>query len=402
MRARQGSWMAWLALSVLAAGCSGGNDGADAGEGAAAASVRGVTDAEIVLGTYTDLSGPTAIWGVGATNGARMRFDEVNAAGGVHGRRIRYVVEDMSYQLPKAMQAFNKLVNRDRIFAMLLAVGTPMNNAIMPQQFAAGVPNLFPISGGRQMVEPFHRLKFAQRGIYYNEVRAGVKYFVEQEGKRSICIIHHDSEYGQEIVDATEDQAAALGMEVMARAAHKPTESEFTAAVLRLKQAGCDLVTMATVHRDTILILDTAHKMGWEGVAWVGNNAAYGQVIADCKGCDGYYAFVHMAKLYPEDEKSAQVQAWWDGYMARYDAEPDLAAMEGYRAADLTVLALERAGRELTVDALVGALESIAEYTDIFGHRLSFSAENHEGVHESVLSQVRDGRFVVLAESVTY
>lgn len=400
MRALQGFWMASLVALLLAAGCSGGNGGADGGEGAAP--VRGVTDSEIVLGAYTDLSGPTAIWGVGATNGARMRFDEVNAAGGVHGRMIRYVVEDMSYQLPKAMQAFNKLVNRDRIFAMLLAVGTPMNNAIMPQQFAAGVPNLFPISGGRQMVAPFHRLKFAQRGIYYNEVRAGVKYFVEQEGKRSICIIHHDSEYGQEIVDATEEQAAALGMEVVARAAHKPTESEFTAAVLRLKQAGCDLVTMATVHRDTILILDTAHKMGWEEVAWVGNNAAYGQVIADCKGCDGYYAFVHMAKLYPEDEKSPQVQAWWDGYLARYDAEPDLAAMEGYRAADLTVLALERAGRELTVDALVSALESIAEYRDIFGHRLSFSPENHEGVHESVLSQVRDGRFIVLAESVTY
>ncbi len=399
MTALHGSWVAWLALPLLVAGCSGGEDAADAG---GATLVRGVTDSEIVLGTYTDLSGPTAIWGVGATNGARMRLDEVNAAGGVHGRQIRYVVEDMSYQLPKAMQAYNKLVNRDKIFGMLLAVGTPMNNAIMPQQFAAGVPNLFPISGGRQMVEPFHRLKFAQRGIYYNEVRAAVRYFVEQEGKRNICIIHHDSEYGQEIVDATEEQAAALGMEVVARAAHKPTESEFTAAVLRLKQAGCDLVTMATVHRDTILVLDTAHKMGWEGVAWVGNNAAYGQVIADCKGCDGYYVFVHMAKIYPDDEKSPAVQAWWDGYVARYDAEPDLAAMEGYRAADLTVLALERAGRDLTVDTLVAALESIADYRDIFGHRLSFSPENHEGVHESVLSQVRDGRFVVLAESVTY
>ena len=398
MRVLNGWRLAWLVLPALMAGCS-GDEAADAG---GAASVRGVTDDEIVLGSYTDLSGPTAIWGVGATNGARMRFDAVNAAGGVHGRRIRFVVEDMAYQLPKAMQAYNKLVNRDRIFAMLLAVGTPMNNAIMPQQFEAGVPNLFPISGGRQMVAPFHRLKFAQRGIYYNEVRAAVRHFVQQEGKRSICIIHHDTEYGQEIVDAAEEQAAALGMEVVARAAHKPTESEFTAAVLRLRQAGCDLVTMATVHRDTILILDTAHKMGWEGVAWVGNNAAYGQVIADCKGCDGYYAFVHMAKIYADDEKTPQVQAWWDQYIARYDAEPDLAAMEGYRAADLTVLALQRAGRDLTVDALVAAIESIADYRDIFGHRLSFSAQKHEGVSESVLSQVRNGRFVVLAESVTY
>ena len=391
-----------LGLSLLLfGGCTGGEQAADEA-GPSAPAVRGVTDTEIVLGSYTDLTGPTAIWGVGATNGARMRFAEANAAGGVHGRQIRFVVEDTSYQLPKAIQAYNKLVNRDRIFAMVLAVGTPMNNAIMPQQFAAGVPNLFPVSGGRQMVQPFHPMKFTQRGIYYDEVRAGVKYFVEREGRRNVCIIHHESDYGQEIVDATEDQAAAMGLEVQERAAHKPTESEFTAAVLRLRSAGCDLVTMATVHRDTILVLDTARKMGWEGVAWVGNNAAYGQVIADHESGEGYYAFVHMAKIYADDEKSPEVQAWWDRYVQRYGAEPDLAAMEGHRAADLVVLALQQAGRELTAEALISSIESITDYQDIFGYKVSFGPDKHGGVSESVLSQVQDGRFVVLAESISY
>ena len=389
-----------LAWTLALMGCTGGDDGQDAG--GSAPEVRGVTDTEIVLGSYTDLSGPTAIWGVGATNGARMRFDQANAEGGVHGRLIRFVVEDITYQLPKAIQAANKLINRDNIFAMLMAVGTPMNNAIMPQQFEAGVPNLFPISGGRQMVEPFHPLKFTQRGIYYDEVRAAVRHFVENEGKRKVCIIHHDSDYGQEIVDAVEDQLAAMGMQAVARAAHKPTESEFTAAVLRLRQAECDMVAMATVHRDTILVLDTARKMGWDDVAWVGNNAAYGQVIADHESGEGYYAFVHMAKIYPDDEKSPAVQAWWDRYVALYGDEPGLAAMEGYRAADLTLLALENAGRELTVDGLLKGVEAITDYTDIFGYPVSFSPERHGGVRQSVLSQVRDGRFVVLAEAVSY
>ena len=389
-----------LAWTLALMGCTGGDDGRDAG--GSAPEVRGVTDTEIVLGSYTDLSGPTAIWGVGATNGARMRFDQANAEGGVHGRLIRFVVEDITYQLPKAIQAANKLINRDNIFAMLMAVGTPMNNAIMPQQFEAGVPNLFPISGGRQMVEPFHPLKFTQRGIYYDEVRAAVRHFVENEGKRKVCIIHHDSDYGQEIVDAVEDQLAAMGMQAVARAAHKPTESEFTAAVLRLREAECDMVAMATVHRDTILVLDTARKMGWDDVAWVGNNAAYGQVIADHESGEGYYAFVHMAKIYPDDEKSPAVQAWWDRYVALYGDEPGLAAMEGYRAADLTLLALENAGRELTVDGLLKGVEAITDYTDIFGYPVSFSPERHGGVRQSVLSQVRDGRFVVLAEAVSY
>ena len=165
-----------LGAGLLAVAC--GNAGSAAGA-ASVAQNRGVTDNEIILGVATDLSGPTAIWGVGATNAARMRFDRVNTAGGVHGRQIRYVVEDTSYQIPRAISAANKLINRDNILAMVLAVGTPINNAVMPIQFEANVPNLFPISGGRQMVEPFHPLKFTQRGIYYDEVRASVKYFFE-------------------------------------------------------------------------------------------------------------------------------------------------------------------------------------------------------------------------------
>ena len=388
---------ALLALPLLLAGCPGGEPEDDA-----AVATRGVTDDEIVLGTYTDVSGPIAIWGVGVVNGARMRLDEANEAGGVYGRRIRFVVEDTSYQVPRAIQAANKLINRDNILAMILSVGTPTNNAVMPQQFEQGVPNLFPVSGARAMVEPFHPMKFSQHGIYYDEVRAAVKYFVEREGRSAVCAIYHDTDYGLEIRDAVEDQVREMGLEVAAEAAHKPTESEFTGAVLRLRNAGCDLVLMGTVHRDTILVLDTARKMGWTGVAWVGNNAAYGQVIADQESGEGYYAFVHMARLYPDDEKSPEVQAWWDRYMALYDVEPGLPAMEGYRGADLVVEALKNAGPDLTVESLLDGVEAIADYTDIFGYKVAFSAENHKGATESALSQVRNGRWVVLEQSISY
>lgn len=375
-------------------GCGGGADDAQ--------TTRGVTDTEILLGSHTDLSGPAAIWGVGVTNGARMRFEQVNEAGGVHGRKIRFIVEDTSYQLLKAIDAAKKLMNRDEIFAMLMGVGTPMNNSIMPTLFEEGIPNLFPVSGGRQMVEPFHRLKFSQHGIYYDEVRAAVKYFVEEKGRSRICVIHIDNDYGVEIIEGAQDQAQAMGLELVEVSAHKPTETEFTAAILRLKGANCDLVLMGTVHRDTILVLDTARKMGWEGVDWVGNNAAYAQVIAEQPSGEGYYCFVHMAKIYADDEMTPAVKQWWDTYIEQYGSEPGLAAMEGYRGADLTIEALQRAGPDLTTDALVSALESINDYTDIFGYKVSFGPDKHSGATESVLSQVRDGRWVALEQSISY
>ena len=363
---------------------------------------RGVNDTEVVLGVYTDLSGPTAIWGVGATNAARMRFDEVNANGGVHGRQIRYVVEDTSYQVPKAMSAANKLVNRDDVLAILMGVGTPLNNAIMPMLFENGVLNLFPISGGRQMVEPFHPLKFTQRGIYYNEVRAAVKYFVESKGRTTPCVIYQDTDYGLEILEGATDQAEAMGLSIAEVSAHKPTDSEFTAAILRLKSASCDFMLMGTIHHDTILVLEAARKMGWEGVDWIGNNAVYAQVIAEQESGQGFYSFVHMARLYADDEMSPQVKAWWDRYIELYGEEPGLPAMEGYRGADLTVLALEKAGPNLTTDSLAKAVESITDYTDIFGYPVSFGPEKHSGATESILSQVQEGRWVTLEQAISY
>jgi branched-chain amino acid transport system substrate-binding protein len=390
-----------IVLVLLLAGCGRGGE-APVESDRTGAAVRGVTDTEIVIGSHTDLVGPTAIWGVGSINGARMRFDEVNAAGGIHGRRIRFVVEDSQYQVPRAIQAANKLINRDRIFAMLLAIGTPMNNAVMTQQFEAGVPNIFPLTGARSMVEPLHPMKFTQRGIYYDEIRAAVRYFVEERGRERVCVIYQDTEYGQEILEAVQDQLAVMDRSLVESSAHHPTQTEFTAAILRLRRGGCDLVLLGTVHRDTVLVLEAARKMGWTDADWVGNNATYAQVIAEAEAGQGYYAFVHMARLYADDDMSPVVRDWWDRYVGRFGEEPDLGAMEGYRAADVLVLALERAGRELNLERFLAALESIDDYQDIFGYRLSFGQGKHSGAHESVLSQVQNRRWVKLEQAITY
>jgi len=122
-----------------------------AGVAAAQKEQRGVTKTEIVLGMHTDLSGPAATYGVSSSNAVKMRFDEVNEKGGIQGRKIRLIVEDTQYQVPRAVQAGAKLINRDHIFAMVAGLGTPMNNALFKDQFEAGVPNLFPLSAARSM-----------------------------------------------------------------------------------------------------------------------------------------------------------------------------------------------------------------------------------------------------------
>jgi len=100
--------------------------------GAFAETQRGVTDTEILVGTITDLSGVTAVQGVNNANAVRLAFDEVNEKGGINGRKIHYIVEDSQYQVPRAVQAINKLINNDGVFMTIEDGGTPMNNATFP------------------------------------------------------------------------------------------------------------------------------------------------------------------------------------------------------------------------------------------------------------------------------
>ena len=95
----------------------------------ASAQQRGVTATEVTFGMPTDLSGVAATYGVSSSNGVKMRFEEANEAGGIYGRKLKVIVEDQGYQVPKAVQACNKLINRDKVFAFVAPLGTPMNNA---------------------------------------------------------------------------------------------------------------------------------------------------------------------------------------------------------------------------------------------------------------------------------
>jgi branched-chain amino acid transport system substrate-binding protein len=270
----------------------------------AAATTRGVTDTEIIIGTMTDLSGVTAVQGVNNANAMRMAFDDVNARGGIHGRKIRWIVEDMEYIVPKAVQAMNKLLNRDNIFFALGNGGTPHNAAVMPSMFEKNVPNVFPLTCARSMYEPFNRLKFGQFSSYYDQMRAGVKHFVEVNGKKTVGSMYQDTDFGRDVHAGVVAQLQAMGLKLAAETSHRPTDSDFNAAVQRQHEAGCDLICMGTIVKDTTLILQTIRKIDWN-VDCCGQFASYSTAVAEAPGepAEGFYAMAPALYRYPDDPK---------------------------------------------------------------------------------------------------
>ncbi len=364
----------------------------------------GVTATEIVLGSHTALSGPVSAWGVGATEGARMRYEEANEKGGVHGRKIKLIVEDHGYQVPRAVQAANKLINNDKIFAMVGALGTPMNNAVFGEQFAKGVPNLLPFTAARSMVEPHHPLKFAQFSSYYDQVRAATKHFVEKEGKKKVCTMYQDTDFGHEVRDGVRDQAKASKIEVAAEASYGPADTEFVAPISKLKAAECDLVVMGSIIRDSIQPVGTAKKLGWTGVTFVGQAASYDPIVAGAPGgiMEGFYSGTGMPFAYP-DTSGEQVKAWAAKYKAKTGQDPNSAAQYAYAGSDLILKALEAAGKDLTRAKFIAALESIKDYKSMFpGPAISYGPQRHQGSNATFLAKVEGGRWKVVAENLMY
>jgi branched-chain amino acid transport system substrate-binding protein len=368
----------------------------------ASAQTRGVTQGEIVLGMPTDLSGPAATYGVSSSNAVKMRIDEINAAGGIHGRKLRVVVEDHGYQVPKAVQACNKLINRDNVFAFVGALGTPMNNACFKDQLAANVPNLFPLSAARSMYEPFHRLKFYGAASYVDQIRSGINYFVKEKGRKTVCVMYQDTDFGKEILEGAEQQAKKLGIKIAETAAHKPTDQDFTASITKLKGANCDLIALGTIVRDSIVPYVTARKMGWADVDFVGSAASYDLVVGAAQGTEGFYG-MGLTEIPYADSPVETVKAFVAAYKAKYNIDPNIGAVYGYVAADLAVTGLKNAGPNLTLDSFVKGMESIRNYKDIFnGPEVNFGPDIRQGANSSFLAQVKGGRWTRVTQPLGF
>jgi branched-chain amino acid transport system substrate-binding protein len=363
---------------------------------------RGVTPTEVTFGMHTDLSGVAATYGVSSSNGVKMRFEEVNEAGGIAGRKLKVIVEDQGYQVPKAVQACNKLINRDKVFAFVAPLGTPMNNACFKDQFAAGVPNLFPLSAARSMYEPFERLKFYGAASYVDQIRAGIQYFVKNKGVKRVCVMYQDTDFGKEILEGAELQTKKLGIEIVEKTAHKPTDSDFTAPITKLREAKCDLIAMGTIVKDSIVPYTTARKAGWNDVIFLGSAAVYDLVVGAAPGMDGFYG-MGLTEMPYADSEHPKVKAFVEAYKKKWNIDPNIGAVYGYVAADLTVQGLINAGKDLTTDSFVKGLEAIKDYHDIFnGPPVSFGPNIRQGANSSFLAEVKGGRWTRVTQPIGF
>ncbi|RQO61251.1 ABC transporter substrate-binding protein [Variovorax sp. KBW07] len=364
---------------------------------------QGIGKGEIKLGTIVDLSGPAASYGKALRNGLQLRFDELNEQGGIQGRKVKLVVEDSGYDPKKSVLAAQKLINQDKVFLLTSVLGTAPSLAAMPLQLEKNVISFLPVSAAREMYEPVNRLKFAFFATNYDQMRTAAPRLVKEQGLKKPCVIYQDDDFGQEVLRGSEAGLKLVNMELVEKTSYKRGATDFSSQVARMKAAGCDLVMMGTVIRETVGTIAEARKTGFNPV-FVTSSAAYSDLIHKLggKNMDGLYAIMTAQHPYLDDA-SPQVRAWANKYKDRFGDEPNTFAVYGYYGADAFARAALKAGPDLGTDSFIKAMDSIVIPRDIFGApEASFTATKRLGSPYSRLSQIQDGKWKVVSDYVGF
>src|SRR6478609_8564716 len=344
---------------------------------------QGISANEIVVGTHQDLSGPIKVWGVPVSNGMKMASEEVNAAGGINGRKIRLVVEDSGYDPKKAVLASQKLIERDKIFAMVGPMGSPTVLAAQDILLDAGVLQLFPLTAAEftfkfDQAKPQERLKFNNLLPYVESTRAALKYMMETKNFKKPCIMHQDDEYGKNVLDGFTQQLEAMKITPASITSYKRGASDFSAQVAKMKSDGCDMVLLGTVIRETIGAMSEARKLGWD-VTFLGATPTNVLEVPTLgkEAVEGLYAASGFEIPY-EDTAKGKVKDWLANYKKMFDTSANTQAIIGYNAIQTFAFYVEKAGKDLTGQKLLDSLESGEKFLDIFNSPpTKFSKTDH-------------------------
>ena len=370
------------------------------GQAHAQNSNQGVSKNEIVLGSIQDLSGPLAGFGKQVRMGLMLRVDEINEQGGINGRKIKLIVEDSAYDPKKAVLAAQKLVNQDKIFAMVAHIGTAQNLAAMPVQFEKNVINFFPVTAAREMYEPLHRLKYSFAATYYDQMRMTLPKLVKEKAAKKVCALYQDDEFGLEVLRGAEEGLKEAGLPPMAeKTSYKRGATDFSSQVQKLQASGCDFVALGTIIRETIGTIGTARKLGYNPT-FLGSSAAYTDLIHKLGGAamNGLYA-THTAAHPYLDDASKNVNFWANKYKTKFNEDPTVFSVYGYQAMDIFASAVQKAGPNLNTDAFIKAMDSSKIPADMFGSpEMSFTATKRLGNNVSRMSQIVDGRWKVMTD----
>ncbi|HXX33283.1 MAG TPA: ABC transporter substrate-binding protein [Thermodesulfobacteriota bacterium] len=360
--------------------------------------VRGVTDTEVIIGQTGPQTGPAALWG-SVARGSGLFFKGLNDEGGIHGRKIKYILRDDGYQPPKTRAIATEFVEQIGIFGVVGCVGVGPGMAVRDYYTENKVVMVsFGSSGVTNWIKPFNRYIFATYPLYVDEARGLTQYLFEQMKLTKVAMFYQNDDYGKQGLEGVESYEKEKGLKLVASVSAEVTERDLSSHALKLKSSGAEAVIMWAMPTHAALLLTECAKIGFKPHWATSSTLSDGPLMMQItKGL--WAGMINSFPIEPPDSNSplmVKYRAWHQKY------EPNERwgsyYYSGIAYAEPLAEGLRRAGRTLTPETFIKAMETLRDWRGIAGP-FTFTSTDHQGAKYVYYAQVQpDGSMKKLTD----
>jgi len=381
-----------LLLLVVHAGC-----GQQPNSAQVSAQTTGVSDTEILIGSSLDITGPAAFLGAQAVQGMQTYINHINQRGGVHGRQIRLITYDDHYDPANSVANTQKLINEDKVFALTSYVGTPTAAKIVPMVEEARIPLVGLLTGATFLREPFKRYIVNIRASYHAEGGEVVRHFVEDLGFTRIAVFYQYDQFGFDGLTGTEIALERYGLKPAAKGSYVRNTEDVEDAVVAISGSDAQAVIMVGTYgpcaKFVKLVKQRKYGLLFHAMSFVGS-----EELAKILGPEAEGVIITQVMPPPWETALLPAAELYSRLLASYypAGKPSFAGFEGFINTMVLIEGLNRAGRALTREGLIEAIESIHQYSLGIANALTYSSTNHQGLQRVYFTEIRDGKLTLL------
>ncbi|MDS1029846.1 ABC transporter substrate-binding protein [Bacillota bacterium LX-D] len=381
-------WMGLLVVAILGAtllvtGCS----KQEAKEGGDAA--KGDT---IKVGINYELSGAVATYGTNTKNAILLAFDEINAAGGVNGKKIEAVVLDNKSDSAEALSVSTKLVSQEKVIAQMGPATSGACLSVIPVITQGKIPLIATAATNLDVtVDPQTKQTrdFVFRTCFTDppQAIAGANFAANDLKVKKVAIYYDNTnDYSKGLYKVFKEEIAKLGGTVVAEEGFTADDQEFRPTLTKFKNAGAELIYIPAYYEKVAKIISQAREIGITA-PFLGADGWDSPDLVKIAGKDALNG-TYFTNHYSSNDPSEKVQKFVKAYEAKYNKVPDSFAALGYDAAYLLADAIKRANSTDPI-AIKDALAQTKDFDAVTG-KLSFD-EKHNPIKEITIIELKNG-----------
>ena len=335
------------------------------------------TDQPLVLGQSAAFSGPSAQLGQQYHLGAQLYFEKLNASGGINGRQVVLKKLDDGYE-PERCAANTRQFISEGVFALFGYVGTPTSMAALPLVTEAKLPFFAPLTGAQALRDPYSRFVVHVRASYFDETAAIVKQ-TTSVGIHKLAVFHQNDGYDQAGLEGVKRALAALKLEPVAVGTVERNSTDVSAALAVILSKSPEAIVQVGTYRACAVFIRLARKAGFMGtfynVSFVGTQALLDELGAMASG-----VVVSQVMPFPYSPVSPISTDYLNALKAESNrgVSPNYSGMEGYVAARVFAECARRAGRNLTRESFLAAVQGMSG-VNLGGFNLNFGPQKNTG-----------------------